>query len=99
MDNQKNENKLLSEIGGSALFQGFEFVEGAGPVCAQEAGEASVCENLSSGLALGAVVCLVVGVADALYRLAAGGAWPAEAAVDSHVVAEGGDFLGEVATG
>jgi hypothetical protein len=35
MDNQKSARKLQSENGGSAFFQGFEFVEGAGPVCAE----------------------------------------------------------------
>jgi len=44
---------------------------------------------------LGAVVGLVVGVADALDGLAAGGAGLAEASVDGHVFAEGCDFFGE----
>ena len=44
---------------------------------------------------MGAVVGFVVGVADALDGLAAGGAGLAEAAVDGHVFAEGGDFFGE----
>ncbi len=80
-----------------SLFQCLQLVEGAGPVCAEEAGQASVCEDLSAGLALGAVVRLVVGVADALYGLAAGWARLSETAVDGHVAAEGGDFFGEVA--
>jgi len=82
-----------------SLFQCFQLVEGAGPICAEEPGQASVCEDLSPGLALGAVVRLVVGVADALYVLSAGWAGLSETAVDGHVVAEGGDFFGEVAAG
>src|SRR5207237_4796221 len=41
----------------------------------------------------------VVGVADALDGLAAGWAGLSETAVDGHVFAEGGDFLGKVAAG
>ena len=82
-----------------SLFQCFQLVEGAGPICAEEPGQASVCEDLSPGLALGAVVRLVVGVADALYELATGWAWLPEATVDGHVVAEGGDFFGKVLAG
>ena len=48
---------------------------------------------------MGAVVGLVVGVADTLDGLAAGGAGLSETAVDGHVVAEGGYFFGEVAGG
>jgi hypothetical protein len=82
-----------------SLFQCFQLVEGAGPVCAKEAGEASVCEDFSAGLAAGAVVRLVVSVADALYGLAACWAGLSETAVDGHVAAEGCDFLGKVAAG
>ena len=89
----------FSRVPLSAFFERFEFVEGAGPVCAEEPGEAAVGENFSVGLALGAVIGFIVGVADALDGLAAGWAGFSEAAVDGHVVAEGGDFLGEVAGG
>ena len=78
-----------------AFFEGFQFVEGAGPVFAQEAGETAVGEDLAVGLALSAVVGLVVGVADALDGLAAGGAGLSEAAVNGHVFAEGCDFFRE----
>ncbi len=47
----------------------------------------------------GAVVGLVVGVADALDGLAASGAGLAEASVDGHIFAEGGDFFGEGLSG
>jgi hypothetical protein len=97
-EQKRGESKSESEVTLS-LFQCFQLVEGAGPVCAEEAGQASVCEDFAAGLALGAVVGLVVGVADALDGLAAGWAWLAEATVDGHVVAEGGDFLGKVLAG
>jgi hypothetical protein len=44
---------------------------------------------------MGAVVGLVVGVADALDGLAADGAWLSEATVNGHVFAEGGDLFWE----
>jgi hypothetical protein len=72
-----------------SFLQGFEFIERARPICAEEAREAAVCEDFSVGLAVGAVVSLVVGVADALDGLATGGAGLAEAAMDGHVFAEG----------
>jgi hypothetical protein len=104
MTTKKRKQKLKSEGKSESeeilsLFQGFQLVESAGPVCFEEAGQASVCEDLSAGLALGAVVGLVVGVADALYGLAAGWAGLSEAAVDGHVAAEGGDLLGKVSGG
>jgi len=79
----------------STFFQGFELVEGAGPVGAEETREAAVREDLSVGLALRAVVGFVVGVADSLDGCAAGWAGLSEAAVHGHVFAEGGDFFGE----
>src|SRR6266702_3090059 len=54
--------------------EGFELVEGAGPVGPQQARQAAVGQNLAAGLALGAVVGFVVGVANALDLLAAAGA-------------------------
>jgi hypothetical protein len=82
-------------LGNLSFLQGFEFVERAGPVCAEEARQASVREDFSVGLAVGAVIGFVVGVADPLDGLAAGGAGLAKAAMDDHVFAEGGDFFGE----
>ncbi len=84
---------------GSAFFQGFQFVEGAGPVGSEEPRQASVGKDFSVGLALRAVVGFVVGVADALDGLAAGEAWLFEAAVDGHVFAERGDFFGKCLAG
>ncbi len=78
-----------------ATFEGFEFVEGARPVGAEETGEAAVGEELAAGLAGGAVIGLVVGVSDALDLFAAARARLPVAAVDGHVLAEGGDFFGE----
>src|SRR6266550_7652058 len=67
-ENRRGKGKGRSKGEGSlSLFQCFELVESAGPVCAEESRQASVCEDFSAGLAVGAVVGLVVGVADALY--------------------------------
>jgi hypothetical protein len=95
-------DKVLSrqfERGGSTALEGFEFVEGAGPVGAEEAGETTVGEDFAAGLAMGAVVGLVVGVADALDGLAAAGAGLAIAAMNGHFRTEGGDFLREALLG
>jgi len=75
--------------------EGFEFFEGAWPVGSEQAREASVGEHLACGLAAGAVVGFVVGVADALDLLTAARAGVAVAAVRGHVFAECGDFFGE----
>lgn len=76
-----------------------EFVEGAGPVFAEEAGEGAVGEEFAGGLAGGAVVGFVAGVADALDFCAAAGAGKFVATVDGHAFAEGGDFFGEFTSG
>src|SRR5260370_16558678 len=49
--------------GGSGVFCGkeFEFFEGAGPIFAEKAGESAVGEELSAGLAGGAIVGFVGG--------------------------------------
>src|SRR5271165_1816509 len=79
----------------SAAFEGFEFVQGAGPVFAEQAGEAAVGEDFSAGLATGAVVGLVVGVADALNLLSAAGAGLVKLAMHGEFGAEGGDAFGK----
>ncbi len=93
----------LENAGGGRLFrpgdEEFEFVEGAGPVFAEEAGEGAVGEEFAAGLAGGAVVGFVAGVADALDFGAAARAGLFVAAVDGHAFAEGGDFFGEFAGG
>ena len=77
----------------------FEFVEGAGPVFAEEAGEGAVGEEFAGGLAGRAIVGFVAGVADALDFAAAARARLFIAAVDSHAFAEGGDIFRELAGG
>ena len=77
----------------------FEFVEGARPVFAEEAGEGAVGEEFAGGLADGAIVGFVAGVADALDFGAAARAGLFVAAVYGHSLAEGGDFFGELAGG
>ena len=82
-----------------ARFQVFQFGEGAGPVGFQEPREAAVREQLSGGLAGGAVVAFVVGIGYALDGVAADGARLAESAVDAHAIPERGDFRGEFLRG
>ncbi len=77
----------------------FKLVECAGPVGSEETREAAVGEDSAAGLAGGAVVGLVVGVADALDRRGAAWAWEIEAAVNGHIRTEGGDLLGETLLG
>ena len=79
----------------SAAFQGFQFVQGAGPVGFEQAGETAIGEKLAASLAGGAVVRLIVGKLDALDGAAATGTGLVEAAVHGHFGAECGDFLGK----
>jgi hypothetical protein len=79
----------------AGTLEGFEFIEGAGPVGFQEAGQAAIGENFSSGLATGAIVGFVVGVANALDFLSAGWAGLSVAAVNGHFLSKRGDFFGE----
>src|SRR5713226_1140431 len=73
----------------------FEFFEGAGPIFAEKAGEGAVGEELSSGLAGGAIVGLVGGVANALDSGVAARTRLLVAAVDGHAFAKGGHVFGE----
>src|ERR1035438_8388664 len=61
----------------------------------QQAREAAVGQHLSAGLAAGAVVRLVVGIADALDFLAAARARKAEAAMHGHLLAKSSHLLRE----
>ena len=61
---------------------------------AEQARKAAVGQHLAAGLAGGAVVGFVVGIADALDGRAAARAGLAEAAVDGHLGAERGDPSG-----
>ena len=79
----------------SAALQGFQLIEGARPVGAEEPGEAAVGQDLSAGLAAGAVVGFVVCVANALDLLAAARAGLAKAAVDGHLRTKCRDLLRE----
>ena len=83
----------------SAALEGFELFEGAGPVGAEQAGEAAVGQDVAAGLAAGAVVGLVVGVANALDGIAAARAGLAELTVNGKLGAEGGYFFGEFISG
>src|SRR5580765_2466766 len=93
--NLKIGHYMLFRFGGEE----FEFVEGAGPVFAEEAGEGAIGEEFAVGLARGAVVGFVGGVADALDFGVAARAGKFVAAVDSHAFAEGGNFFGKLAGG
>ena len=79
----------------AGALESFEFIERARPVGFQEAGEAAIGENFSSGLAAGAVVGFVVGVANALDFFSTGHAGLSIAAVNGHLFSKCGDFFGE----
>src|SRR5713101_6719767 len=83
--------------GGSGVFCGeeFEFFEGAGPVFAEKAREGAVSEELSAGLAGGAIVGFVGGVTNALDFGVAARTRLLVAAVNGHAFAKGGDVFGE----
>src|ERR1700744_4487195 len=85
-----------SSSAGSLLSQSLKLFEGARPVGAEQAGERAVGEDAAVGLADGAVVGFVVGIADALDGCAAARAGKIEAALHGHLGTEGGDLLGEV---
>jgi len=61
----------------------------------KQAGEAAIGEDLSGGLAAGAIVGFVVGVANALDFFSTSQTGLAEAAVDLHVWVKGGYLFGE----
>src|ERR1700723_3467578 len=84
---------------GSAPLQRFELIERARPVRAEQSRQSAIGEELAPGLATRAVIRLVVGVADALHRIVTARAGFAIAAVHRHLLAKGGDFLGEAAGG
>src|SRR5688500_1188222 len=73
---------------------GFQLLDRAGPVVAQEAGEGTVGEDAAPGLATRAVVHLVLRESHALNGGAAVGAGLAESAVDGEIGAEGGHVPG-----
>src|SRR6266851_6665793 len=83
--------------GGSGVLCGeeFEFFEGAGPIFAEKAGEGAVGEELSAGLAGGAIVGFVGGVTDALDFGAATRTRLFVTAVNGHAFAKGGHVFGE----
>ena len=95
----KAESYSIGRVAGLLFGEEFEFGEGAGPVGAEEAGEAAVGEEFAAGLASRAVIRFVVGVADALDGMAAARAGLLVTAVDGHAFAEGGDVFREVAGG
>ena len=85
----------IAEAHRSTALERLELIESAGPVGAKQAGEAAVGEELAAGLARGAVVGFVVGVADALDGRATTRAGLAEAGVYRHLRAKGCDVLRE----
>src|SRR5712692_8885413 len=77
----------------------FELVEGTGPVFAEKARERAVGEELSAGLARGAIVGFVGGITDALDFCVAARAGLLVAAVNGHAFTKSGDVLGEFSGG
>src|SRR5580692_1254379 len=83
----------------SAALEGFEFVEGARPVGAEQPRQAAVGEDFAACLAGGTVVGFVVGVSNTLNGRAATRAGLAEAAVDCHFRTECSDAFGKLFSG
>src|SRR5215213_9931300 len=76
-----------------------ELVNGLRPVDVEQPRKGAIGEQLAPGLASRAVICLVVGVDDALHGRAAVGAGEVVPAVDGHLGTEGRDLLREAAAG
>src|SRR6266581_2269593 len=77
----------------------FPFIQAAGPVLLQQAGESAVGKQTAFGLAGGAIVAFVFSIDDALYGRTAVGARFAVAAVDGHLRPESGDLRRKPSTG
>src|SRR5512137_1601114 len=73
-----------------ALLERLHLLDRPRPVVLEQAGERSVGEDPSTGLAAWTVVGLARGVDDALHRGPAGRAGLPVAAMDRHALAEGG---------
>src|SRR5262249_973541 len=82
-----------------ASLASLEFIECLWPVLAQEPRERPICEQLSLGLALRAIVHFVFTVDDALYGRSTGRAGLAEPAMHRHALVERGYLLRKVAAG
>jgi hypothetical protein len=78
-----------------SAFQRLKLIEGAGPVRAEEAREASIGKDLAPGLAAGAIVGLVVSVTNALHFLSAARTGLVVAAVYGKLRTEGSYLLRE----
>src|SRR5688500_3691415 len=79
----------------AGLLHLLELFEGGGPVVVEEAREAAVGQQLAPGLALAAVVGLVLAAADALHGRATYRARLPELAVHRHLLVKGRDLVGE----
>src|SRR5512143_1989882 len=78
----------------ACLLQLLQLFEGARPVVLEEARQRPIGKQAAGGLANRAVVGLVLGVADALHRRSAVGAWLAVAPVYREAVTEGSHLAG-----
>src|SRR2546423_7970439 len=72
-----------------------QLVDRLGPILLQQSRQRAIGEQLSVRLTARTIIGLVVGVANALHRRTADGAWLTKLSVDRHLVAECGDFCGE----
>src|SRR5436305_1127222 len=75
--------------------QRFQFVERTRPVGAEQARKTAVGEHFAASLALRAIVGFVISVTNAQDLLTAARTWLAVFAVNRHLGAERGDFLGK----
>ena len=78
------------------MFQSLQLFQSAWPVGPEEPGQASIREELSIGLAFGAIVAFVIRISNALHLFAARLARFSITAMYSHILAKRSDFLWKV---
>ena len=81
------------------MFESLQFFQSAWPLRSEQPRETPIGENDSTSLASGAVVCLIIGVANAKNLFATSRARLAITAMDSHALVKCSDVLGEIRTG
>src|ERR1039457_732200 len=90
---------ILVLTGNLAALEGFQLLQRARPVLAEQARKAAIRQHLAARLAARTIVCFIAAVANALHLLAASRAWLPIAPVHGHPVAERGHLLREFLPG
>src|ERR1039457_4254140 len=81
---------ILVLTGNLAALEGFQLLQRARPVLAEQARETPVRQHLPARLAARTIVGFIAGITNALHLLAASRAWPPVAPMHRHPVAESG---------